>query len=52
MLSMFVALMVHGLVDGTLISKHIGRIFYLMMGVGIIFTEIMPTKIHRKSEHV
>lgn len=52
MLSMFVALMVHGLVDGTLISKHIGRVFYLMMGVGIIFTEIMPAKIHRKSEHV
>lgn len=40
MLVMFVALMAHGLVDGTLISKHIGRIFYLLMGAGIVFTEI------------
>lgn len=40
MLVMFVALMAHGLVDGTLISKHIGRVFYLLIGAGIVFTEI------------
>lgn len=40
MLFMFVALMAHGFVDGTLISKHIGRIFYLLLGAGILFTEI------------
>lgn len=40
MLFMFVAMMAHGLVDGTLISKHIGRIFYLLLGAGIIFIEM------------
>lgn len=39
MLFIFIAFMAHGLVDGTIISKHIGRIFYLLMGVGILFTE-------------
>lgn len=39
MLFMFVALMAHGMVDGTLISKHIGRIFYLLMGAAILWTE-------------
>lgn len=48
MLFMFVALMAHGLVDGTLISKHIGRIFYLLFGAGIIFTEMYPGSTAKK----
>ena len=52
MLVMFVALMMHGLVDGTLISKHIGRIFYLLMGAGIVFTEIYNTvEVRGNSDH-
>lgn len=48
MLFMFVALMAHGLVDGTLISKHIGRIFYLLFGSCIIFTEMYPCHTEKK----
>lgn len=39
MLFMFIAFMTHGMVDGSLISKHIGRVFYLFMGLGILFVE-------------
>lgn len=39
MLFIFIAFISHGLVDGTIISRHIGRIFYLLMGLGILFTE-------------
>lgn len=39
MIFMFTAFMAHGLVDGTLISKHIGRIFYLFLGTGILFIQ-------------
>lgn len=39
MLFVFIAFIAHGLVDGTIISRHIGRIFYLLMGLGILFTE-------------
>lgn len=39
MLFIFIAFISHGLVDGTIISRHIGRIFYLLLGIGILFTE-------------
>lgn len=39
MLFIFLTLMTHGVVDGTLISRHIGRIFYFLMGTGILYTE-------------
>lgn len=39
MFFIFIAFMAHGMVDGTLISRHIGRIFYLLMGIGILFIE-------------
>lgn len=38
MLFMFIAFISHGLVDGTIISRNIGRAFYLLLGVGILFT--------------
>lgn len=39
MLFMFIAFMAHGMVDGSLISKHIGRVFYLFLGLGILFLD-------------
>lgn len=39
MLFMFSAFIAHGFVDGTIISRQFGRIFYLLLGVGILFTE-------------
>lgn len=39
MLFMFIAFMAHGMVDGTLNSRHIGRIFYLLLGTGLLYTK-------------
>lgn len=39
MLFMLIAFMAHGMVDGTLNSRHIGRIFYLLLGTGLLYTE-------------
>lgn len=43
MLFIFIAFLAHGIVDGTIISKHIGRIFYLVLGISILYIERWKT---------
>ena len=37
MLAVFIAFAVHGLLDETFISKTMGRIFYMLLGIAILF---------------
>lgn len=50
MLFMFIAAAAHGLVDQTFILKLTGRVFYMLLGVGILFTR--PGEIGKVRENI
>lgn len=41
MLLMVIAFLAHGMVDASLISRHIGRIYYLLLGLGVLFANAL-----------